>query len=812
MSEGGDWTLTYEGFEPEEEGLREALCTLGNGYFATRGAAPEAEADDFHYPGTYMAGAYNRVTAEIDGGTVDQEDLVNLPNWLPLTFRIEGGEWFDLRRVEVLSYRQELDLKRGLLTRVLRFRDDQGRRSRLTDRRFVHLRRPHLAALQRTLVAENWSGRIEVRSALDGRVMNAGVESYQPRRTRHLDPVDAGPIEPEGIGLTMRTNQSRIEIAMAARTRLALDGRPLPAGGQVAAEPSFVAHEFSVDLPVAGVLTVEKVVAVHSSRDRAISESGLAAREAIAEAGGFDALVEEHVLAWEQFWRRCDVRIEDGVDAQRTLRLHVFHLLQTASTNTVDLDAGVPARGWTGEAYRGHIFWDELFVLPFLNLRLPAVARSLLLYRYRRLPAARRAAQEEGYAGAMYPWQSGSSGREETPPIYHNPRTNGPIRDHTRLQRHIGAAIAFNVWQYYQSTGDAEFLSQFGAEMILEIARFWSSIAAYSEELGRFEIDRVIGPDEFHSGYPDAERPGLRNNTYTNVMAVWVLCRALEVLDLLPEMRRQELCESLDLGREEIERWDAISRTMRVAFLEGGVLAQFEGYDRLEELDWEGYRERYGDIQRLDFILDAEGDTPNRYKVSKQPDVLMLFYLLPTEELRSIFDRLGYSLDDEMIGRTIDHYLARTSHGSTLSRVVHAWVLSRRDQKSSWQWFREALSSDVADVQDGSTSEGIHLGAMAGTVDMIQRAYTGLEMRGDVLRFDPCLPDELTSVSTHLYYRWCRLDVEITRSRLRARVHPDAPRPVGLALPGREDLVAPGDVRDFPLEARPGKGITGAPG
>jgi alpha,alpha-trehalase len=274
-----------------------------------------------------------------------------------------------------------------------------------------------------------------------------------------------------------------------------------------------------------------------------------------------------------------------------------------------------------------------------------------------------------------------------------------------------------------------------------------------------------MGPDEYHDAYPDAEEPGLVNNAYTNVMAAWTLCRARDALDALRPYRREELGQRLGLTREETEVWDEISRRLSVP-LHDGVISQFEGYGDLEEFDWEGYRERYGDIQRLDRILHAEGDTPNRYKVSKQADVLMLFYLLSDDELAEIFERLGYECSSATIHTTIDYYLSRTSHGSTLSGIVHSWVMARRDRGRSWELFCEALESDIADVQGGTTPEGIHLGAMAGTVDLLQRAYTGLAARDDVLWFDPALPDPVRELAITIRFRGMWLGVTFTHDTL----------------------------------------------
>ena len=223
------WKLVYEGFEPSQEGLREALCTLGNGYFATRGAAEEAEADEVHYPGTYLAGGYNRLATDIAGQVIENEDLVNLPNWLPLAMRPEGGDWFNLRRLEILNYRQELDLRTGVLERRMRVRDSEGRETSLGSRRIVHMGLPHLAAMEVTLRPENWSGRVEIRSAIDGRVINAGVERYRQLNGSHLAPLKTDQLDEDGIALGVETNQSRLRVVEAARTRVYRDDEEVAA-------------------------------------------------------------------------------------------------------------------------------------------------------------------------------------------------------------------------------------------------------------------------------------------------------------------------------------------------------------------------------------------------------------------------------------------------------------------------------------------------------------------------------------------------------------------------------------------------------
>ena len=802
------WSLAYDGYDPAEEGQREALCTLGNGFFATRGAAPESRADGVHNPGTYAAGCYNRLRDDIAGHLVENESMVNLPNWLMLTFAIDDGPWFELDHAEVLSFGQELDLRRGILTRRMRVRDPVGRCTQLMQRRFVHMEQSHLAGLETTITALDWSGRLRVRSGVDGAVENAGVERYRKLSSRHLTAVAAEPRDDDLVLLVAETIQSHVRVAVAARNRIVGNQ---PAGApewRVVHGPDSVAHELAIDVVAGEQLTIEKIVALYTSRDRAVSEPSEAAVGELGQAGSFDTLLERHVLAWAHLWQHFHVDLTDGAgigdEALHTVRLHLFHLLQTVSPNSIDLDAGVPARGLHGEAYRGHVFWDELFVLPVLTLHVPALTRASLRYRYRRLPAARRAARDAGFAGAMYPWQSGSDGSEESQRLHLNPLSGRWTPDVSHLQRHVCHAVAYTAWQYYEATGDLAFLGDHGAEMILEIARFWSSAASYDRGRDRFVIRGVMGPDEFHTGYPGADEAGIDNNAYTNIMAARVLQRALDVLAVLPPRRRMELIETLGLRPEECSRWEEMTRRIFVPFHDG-VISQFEGYADLAELDWEHYRRRYGDIRRLDRILESEGLSANSFRVSKQADVLMLFYLLSADELRTLLRRLGYRLTRDTIRKTIEYYLARTSHGSTLSALVHAWVLGRANRDDALEHFTRLLRSDTADIQGGTTAEGVHLAAMAGSVDVLQRCFTGLETTGDTLRFNPAWPKQLGTLAFAMRYREQHLRLWINSASMRVSAEPGKAPPIRVHCWGQTRMLGPGDSAEFVV--RPEVGV-----
>ena len=285
-------------------------------------------------------------------------------------------------------------------------------------------------------------------------------------------------------------------------------------------------------------------------------------------------------------------------------------------------------------------------------------------------------------------------------------------------------------------------------------------------------------------------------------MVAWVCGLAGEVLSLLPASRADALRTRLEISEEELHLWEDMSRRMFVPFHDDGIISQFEGYEELQELDWDRYRERYGNIQRLDRILRAEGDDPDRYKISKQADVVMLFYLFSPSALGGLFERLGYEYRADTATRNIAYYDQRTSHGSTLSFVTFAGVLTALDPESSWERFLVALRSDAEDIQGGTTREGIHMGVMAGTVDLMQRAYPGTEIRDGVLHFQPRLPAAVDQVEFWMQFQRTPLLVSLDRDRLVLTVHREgAGGPIRIAVGDQVRELCPGETETFELSS-----------
>jgi len=444
------------------------------------------------------------------------------------------------------------------------------------------------------------------------------------------------------------------------------------------------------------------------------------------------------------------------------------------SPHNASIDASITARGLHGEAYRGHIFWDELFILPFYTLHLPETARAMLMYRYSRLGKAREYAKEYGFTGAMFPWQSGSDGREETQVIHLNPLSGKWDPDHSSLQRHVSLAIALDTWQYYNSSSDQSFLANYGAEMFLEICRFWADKARLDETTGRYSIDKVMGPDEFHEQYPDATEGGIKDNAYINLMVAWALGKSRVILGIIGADAAAKLMNTIGLTESELAKWDEISGKLKLCINSDGIIAQYDGYFGLKELDWDLYKKKYGNIYRMDRILKSENLSPDEYKVAKQADMLMTFYNLDKEEVDGILQKLGYSLPADYLQRNLDYYLQRTSHGSTLSRVVHSKLaLMAGNQDLSWQLYSEALASDFNDIQGGTTGEGIHAGVMAGTVLIALTVYAGINCNGEILRIHPQLPEEWNSMNFGLNFKGVQFELHIDNKKV--KVMADSP-------------------------------------
>ncbi|MEH6566248.1 MAG: glycosyl hydrolase family 65 protein [Halopseudomonas sp.] len=780
------WQIYFKHFDPNDQRRREALLALGNGLLSWRASAPEAAAapaasSQVHYAGFYRAGWYDSAAREVNAEAVHMAALVNLPDPFGLSFSLDGEHWFGPAEA-AQGYQQTLCMKRALLQRTLRFQLGGGD-FKLRETRLLSLADPQLAVLRWDLELPSDCEQLLLRSVLDGGVKNDLIDknrAYEGARLRDIA-ITADSSGRAALSAALITLGRRLAMALQTTCSAgALDWRSDEKNHRLV-------QQARCHLDGTRRLTIEKRVRVQV--DDEIPVAADAARQQVLHqlpVSGFARLLLCHTRAWRQLWARIPLALDDAT-LERPLRLHVFHLMQTLSPQSLGQDLGFPPRTWQ-EGYFGQVFWDEIFAYPFLTTHFPELARELLHYRYLRLDDARERARRAGLRGAMFPWRSADTGWEQTPPFQCNPLSGHWMRDHTWRQRHVGSAIVHDAWQLYLATGDEDLLAGEAGELMLEVARFWASIGQWEQE--RFVIRGVIGPDEYHNLPPGSDEPGLDNNAYTNLMAVWALSVALQALDILPRDRARALCRRVALQSGEPAEWHRIIRNMYLPIRDDGVLAQFDGVEDLKPVpdDW-----KKGDRPRLDWMLEAKGDRADDYRLTKQPDVLMLLYLFPQPALRALLEGLGYEFSDQALRRTADYHLANLTHESSLSKVVCAGALACFDPSASWAFFRRSMGVDLDAPAQGGTIEGVHLGAMSGSLDVLQRHYLGIRPALDGLHVFPLPPEELDGVSLDIGYRGARFQFSLQGRELQIDAHPSNAEAMPITHAGGRQMLAPGE-------------------
>ncbi|MGM0228478.1 hypothetical protein IGJ28_000528 [Enterococcus sp. AZ091] len=756
------WQLEYYGYAPgKDEYSVESLLTVGNGFIGLRGTTPEMEISDANYPGLYLASLYNTAESEVSDRTITNEDFVNAPN-LQKIYLVIDNEKIDIAKNTLLSFKRQLNLKTGLFTSFAEIETQTKKQLRIETQKIVNMENSHHYSILYRFTPLNFTGEIDVISEADGSVYNYNVARYRSLTNKHLTIQTTEYFKSKAL-LIARTNQSDITVCQASQ--LFSDDFSLETlKSEKTAEK--VIQKLTISAEKNRTYTLEKSVTVAKYQ---MGEQTTTSKLALLSLPRFKEMYAESKEAWRKLWENAAITIDGDLMSQKMLNLHTYHLLVSAAPNAYEqsLDASITARGLHGEAYRGHIFWDELFILPFYILHFPKTAREILLYRYQRLTAAKKAAKEAGYQGAMFPWQSGLDGTEQSQELHLNPISGEWKEDHSRLQRHVSLAIAYNVWQYWHNVRDRSFMEQYGLELILEIAHFWQSAATLDSVTGRYSIEGVMGPDEFHESYPNSQKGGLKNNAYTNMMVVWLFEEVEKLRNQLSPEIFQSVAAKVQLSEDNFSQMSDIRKNLSLEINPEGIIAQFEGYFDLKDLDWDHYREKYGNIYRMDRILNAEGKSADAYKVAKQADSLMIFYNFSTAQVHQILDDLTYRLPEDYVEKNLHYYLTRTSHGSTLSRVVHSQLAAMVDQQDlAWSLYQEALYSDYRDIQGGTTAEGIHAGVMAATLYIPLTTFAGIDFREDVMRIDPNLPKQWQNIQFNIQVRGINYHFNVTHETL----------------------------------------------
>ena len=705
------WVLTHEGYNVLTENAVESRFALSNGFLGMRASRPVSRGPTWvswlgyirwaSWPRCYVAGLFDRPNT-----VPPVPALVPVADWSRVRLVLDDSPQLLLDGEFLASVRQ-LDMRRGILLADLSYRAHAGITISGGELRLVSLadRAVALQLLRFSLDRDGIDVTLEATFAMAG----MGME----------------PLQLDRDVCAWRTEGSGKAVAMAGSVTLRADGRPL------VPERSFSLRWIWRWRSVAGQeLELDRLVTVARS-DRWADDPALVAADAMARgrALGWRGVLAAHETAWRQHWDASDVIIEGDDKVQEAVRFAVYHL--TSAANPEDECVSVGARGLTGDAYFGHVFWDtEIYLLPFYVGVWPEAARALLMYRYHTLHGARAKAAHFGFRGALYAWESADTGEETTPE-----RVIGadgtPVEILTgRMEHHISADVAYAVWQYWRFTRDDDFFLRAGAEMLLETARFWAS-RAVAEADGKRHIRHVIGPDEYHEDVDD--------NAFTNVMARWNIGRGLETMDLLRESwpnHAAALREKLALGDDELADWrDAIARIVTGLDAATGIYEQFVGYHKLEQLDLSLYADRK---MPIDVVIGPE--RTQRSQVVKQADVVALIALLPDE------------FPGAPAKANFRHYEPRCAHGSSLSAGIHALVAARLGEtETALRFLRQAAITDLE--LDPNSAGGIRIAGLGGLWQAIILGFAGLDLKSDMLGIDPRLPPHWRSLSFRVCWR-----------------------------------------------------------
>jgi kojibiose phosphorylase len=723
------WTISEDSFDPPSLHHKETIFTIGNGYLSTRGAFEES------YPGDSRATFIHGV---FDDAPIGFTELANAPDWLVFTVHL-NGERFSLDSGTIESFQRTLDLRTSLLTRTIRWRSPAGHVATLNFERFTSLADPHLLFI-RCRVTPDFEGTLEFRAALNGYTDNQGLTHWQWLGQGKRD---------ETVYLHNRTRHTKIEIANAMQL-IGVAGRKTGSDfWDVENAPTLVLR---MQAAPGHEVVVDKRVAVFTSRDMqtpgvaktpSVSPLVDAATARLAAVVDWPTALNANASAWAEEWDRADVVIGGDDEAQLSIRFNLFQMLIAAPRRDDRVNIG--AKTLSGFGYRGHAFWDtEIFILPLFTYTAPHIAKNLLNYRYHNLPAAREKATANGFEGAQFPWESADTGEEVTPtwvPHFADPAKL--VRIWTGdIEIHISADITYAAYQYWQATGDDAWLMEKGAELILDTAKFWGSRAEWNADANRYEYNDVIGPDEYHDH--------VDNNAYTNRIARWNLQTALEVLNWFkaraPEGAK-DLIGRLDLSNRRLAHWQDVIEKIHLPVEPSGLIEQFEGYFQRKDVGLAALEPRTVSAQ---MYFGIEGC--NETQIIKQPDVLMLQYLL----------RDHYS--DESVRVNYDYYTPRTDHtyGSSLGPSVQAIMacdVGKPDD--AYEHFIRAVRADLRDVR-GNAGDGIHAASAAGTWQSVVFGFGGLRVNAAGWTVNPRLPRHWKRLAFKFFHRGKLQEVELT--------------------------------------------------
>ncbi|MEM1337405.1 MAG: glycosyl hydrolase family 65 protein [Bacteroidota bacterium] len=735
-----DWRFIQKKFSPQYLAQDETVFAIANGYLGFRGN--HVEGTPVVQRGTFINGFHEqwpiRYGESAYGFAKTGQTMLNVTDSKVIRLYVDD-EPFYLPTADLREYERILDMKAGSLHRNVIWETASGKRVSIRSTRIVSMEHRHVAAISYEVKVLNASAKLIVSSKLrcPTEELNSEADKHDPRKSPKFNHTVFVPkvnqVKDERVLLGHQIRGSAMTMACGVDHQIKTENT-YSYKSECYEDSAKIVYAIKAEEGLPFQMT--KYMVYHSSRNAPVTELCGRTERTLdsAKQDGFEDLAKGQQHFMDNFWARSDVEVSMDKDqrTQQCLRFNLFHILQASARVE---GTGVGARGLTGDAYEGHYFWDtEIYLMPFLIYTSPKVAKNLLRFRYSLLDKARKRAEEVNQKGALFPWRT-ITGDEAS--AFFAAGT---------AQYHINADIMYALRKYVEVTGDEEFLFEYGAEMLIETARFWADLGFYSHNgKDEFHIHGVTGPDEYTAI--------VNNNAFTNMMARENLRYAAESLELLHKKRPEQfeaLAKDTTLQPEEIEEWKNAASKMYVPYdKEKGIHPQDDEFLKKEIWDFENTP-----LENYPLLLNYHPLVIYRFQVIKQADVVMAMFLL------------GHEFSKKQKKRNFDYYDPLTTGDSSLSSCVYsilAFELGYLDR--AIELIRYAAWMDLADV-GGNVKDGAHIASMGGTWMAVAYGLAGLRDYGGRISFNPKSPPHTQSVRFRLTFRGKLLEVMIERNKV----------------------------------------------
>jgi len=738
-----NWIVSEIKFEEKYIGKTEAIFALGNGYIGLRSANEERYLNEKR--DLFISGTFNKA---------NKNEVTELPNVADVT-EIEifiNGKHLMLNASNNKEYVKYLNLKTGELNRTFVYLDEEGNKYSLKFNRFVAQDRLHVIVNRVEITPLSKTANIRFISGINGQVTNTGSQHFNEGEKRVY--------EYKYIQMLQETSESCITFIQNSAHNIYINGDKIEEKPELSIDRRKVTISNNYDLTQGQTLVIEKFSNIYTTRDTTsenltIEQIRDASLDEIKEISNmsYEILFNSNKEVWSNYWNDQNIVIEGNDYDQLAIRFAQYHL--KVMTPSHDNRCGIAAKGLSGEGYKGHSFWDtEIFILPFYTYSKPEIARKLLEYRYLSIGGARKKAKDNGYEGAMYPWESAWLEDGEVTPVW------GAVDIVTGkstkiwsgfIEQHITSDITFAIWQYYMVTNDEDFMEKYGYEIMFDTAIFWASRLERDEIKQRYHINEVIGPDEY--------KEHVDNDAFTNWLAYWTIETAINYYNKLKESNSEVIrkLESKLSLQNAMENWT--TKLPKIYLPEprdlDNVIPQNDTFLSLEDIDLTKYKnqEHIGSM-----FKDYNLDQVNKIQVVKQADVVMLLYLLE------------HKFSKEVKKANYDYYEKRTLHDSSLSLSTHSILASDIDEKDlAYKLFQEATKIDLGENMKTS-DHGIHAASLGGLWQIVVNGFGGLRMVGGNLRINPKLPENWSRLSFSFMWKGNKLDIELTKEGIKIEV------------------------------------------